>query len=389
MITKREIKVGAFVLIGMIVVGLVIFLIGDERQAFKRKDDYNAVFEDVQGVKRGSTVRMGGIDVGSVVTVGYSDDPDDLKLYVKFTVVRDEARRIRSDSYATIESKGLLGDKAIVIKPGSPGTEQIPAGGIVPTKPQKDLGEMVTQITNIGNKAESVIGNLERTTDAISTKKFTQDVQGSVASLNNVLKSVDEGDGYVSRLLKDPVEAERLSRTLANLEKATTELNQTLRGVNAIVGRVQNGPGFAHDVVYGDAPTKTVTQFGNAAEELALTLKGIREGNGPAKSLIYGDDNSQELMGNLNAMSRDMRQIVANVKAGKGTVGALLVDPSVYEDLKMVLGNVERNKALRALVRYSIKQDEKSPKVEVVDPTPAKGAASTPPRDASAARDDK
>jgi phospholipid/cholesterol/gamma-HCH transport system substrate-binding protein len=48
------------------------------------------------------------------------------------------------------------------------------------------------------------------------------------------------------------------------------------------------------------------------------------------------------------------------VRAGKGTVGALLVDPSVYEDLKMVLGNVERNRALRALVRYSIKKDEES-----------------------------
>jgi phospholipid/cholesterol/gamma-HCH transport system substrate-binding protein len=77
-------------------------------------------------------------------------------------------------------------------------------------------------------------------------------------------------------------------------------------------------------------------------------------------------------MGNLNAMSRDLRQIVANIKAGKGTIGALMVDPSVYEDIKLVLGNVDRNKALRALVRYSIKQDEKAPSVSVTDPIDAK-----------------
>ena len=41
------------------------------------------------------------------------------------------------------------------------------------------------------------------------------------------------------------------------------------------------------------------------------------------------------------------------VRAGKGTIGALMVDPSVYEDVKLLLGNVERNKALRALVRWS------------------------------------
>ena len=40
-------------------------------------------------------------------------------------------------------------------------------------------------------------------------------------------------------------------------------------------------------------------------------------------------------------------------------LGALLVDPSVYEDMKAVLGNVQRNDVLRALVRYSIRQDEK------------------------------
>ena len=56
------------------------------------------------------------------------------------------------------------------------------------------------------------------------------------------------------------------------------------------------------------------------------------------------------------------------MRAGKGTIGALMVDPSVYEDVKLLLGNVERNKALRALVRYSIEKDEKVGPVRVTDP---------------------
>jgi phospholipid/cholesterol/gamma-HCH transport system substrate-binding protein len=48
-----------------------------------------------------------------------------------------------------------------------------------------------------------------------------------------------------------------------------------------------------------------------------------------------------------------------------------MVDPSVYEDLKVLLGNVQRNEVLRALVRYSIKQDEGQPRVEVRDPEAA------------------
>jgi phospholipid/cholesterol/gamma-HCH transport system substrate-binding protein len=45
-------------------------------------------------------------------------------------------------------------------------------------------------------------------------------------------------------------------------------------------------------------------------------------------------------------------------------LGALLVDPSLYEDLKSAVGNVERNQVLRALVRYSIRADESKPKIE-------------------------
>ena len=72
-------------------------------------------------------------------------------------------------------------------------------------------------------------------------------------------------------------------------------------------------------------------------------------------------------MGNVNAMSDDLREIVANVKAGRGTIGALLVDPTVYEDIKSLVGNVERNQVLRALVRYSIKQTEEKPHATVTD----------------------
>jgi phospholipid/cholesterol/gamma-HCH transport system substrate-binding protein len=165
---------------------------------------------------------------------------------------------------------------------------------------------------------------------------------------------------------------------MQNLETATAQLNRTTTSINSILARVENGPGLAHEVLYGDESAKAVSQFGGAADELRLTLKGIREGNGIARSVIYGDEGSQQMMSNLNQMSGDLKQIVADMKSGKGTLGALLVDPSVYEDLKVVLGNVERNKALRALVRYSIRRDGTQPGVEVRDPAPNAVGAKKP-----------
>src|SRR4029453_13533777 len=120
MAVAREIKVGAFVLAGLIVVGLVIFMIGEERQLFSSRVDYRTSFEDVEGLRRGSPVRMGGVDVGAVSRVAYSENPKDTTIYVILSVNESESQRIRKDSRATIDSKGLLGDKMVVVTVGKP-----------------------------------------------------------------------------------------------------------------------------------------------------------------------------------------------------------------------------------------------------------------------------
>ncbi len=375
MATPREVKVGAFVLLGLFAMGTVIFMIGEERQLFQKKADYQIVFTDVEGLKRGSPVRMGGVDVGSVARVAYSQNSDDPRLYVTISVVKDEARRIREDSVAMISDKGLLGDKMITISIGGPQKSALPTGGIIKSEESPKLSDMIGKLGSIGSKAEKVVANLEKTTGTLSEKEFQDDLKQSVHSLSQILKAVDEGGGYVSRFLHDGQEADKISRTLTNLEHTTAELSRVAGGAGKAVDRVNAGPGFAHDLVYGDAPTAALTHFGEAAGEVAQTLKGIREGNGLARSVIYGDDRSQKLMGDINAITTDVRGIISGVRQGKGTLGALLVDPSVYEDLKMVLGNVSRNKALRALVRWSIVRDEGAPKVQEAAEPASAGAA--------------
>jgi phospholipid/cholesterol/gamma-HCH transport system substrate-binding protein len=378
MAISRELKVGAFTLAGLLVIGFVVFMVGDERKLFESKLEYLAKFEEVQGLRRGSPVRMGGVDIGNVAEVGYGQVAEDKSIVVKMLIVRDESRRIRQDSVATIESKGLLGDKMIVITVGSQKLPQIPPGGEIPSQTADDITQLMGKLGTISVQVEKVVSNLEKTTGQLADEKLHGDLRSSAESMSGILKAVDSGDGYVGKLIKSPEESQRLSQVMQNLERATAQLNQTTASINAILARVQNGPGLAHEVLYGEESSKAVSQFGGAADELRLTLKGIREGNGLARSVIYGDEGSQQMMCNLNQMSGDLKQIVADVKSGKGTLGALLVDPSVYEDLKVVLGNIERNKALRALVRYSIRRDGTQPGVEVRDPAPSAVGAKKP-----------
>lgn len=364
---SRDIKVGIFVLTGLLCIGIVIFLIGDEKQLFTGREYYKTAFSDVQGLKRGAPVRMGGINVGTVEGVGYGDNAKDTVIYVQISIVEREAARIRTDTVASIAGKGLLGDKMLELSVGDPKKPVLPPGSVIKNEEPRDFTEMLDSLSRVSTKVERVVTNLESTSKELASDEFHEDVRGITHSLSNILKTIDEGDGYAKRLLADPKEAERLSRVVGNLEQTSAELSRAARGVGTILERVQTGPGLAHDLVYKDEASRTLAQLGGAADEFSTTLRGIREGNGLAKSMLYGDEGSSQLMGNLNQVTQDVSQIVADIKAGKGTLGALLVDPSVYEDVKLLLGNVERNKTLRALVRYSIKQDERAPRIEVKD----------------------
>src|SRR5215471_15749286 len=115
---SREYKVGAFVLAGMVAMGGVIFMIGEERQLFKKKLEYETSFTDVQGLGAGSPVRMGGVDIGRVTKVGYDAAPDDRQIHVHIAVLSDQWQRIKADTVASIEGKGLLGDKMLVLSIG-------------------------------------------------------------------------------------------------------------------------------------------------------------------------------------------------------------------------------------------------------------------------------
>ncbi len=359
---SRDIKVGVFVAISLIVVGVVVFLIGDERQLFSDHQELRAAFKDVNGLSRGSPVRMGGVDIGTVEELGYGANPDDATIYVQMSIVSKEAERIRTDSFAEVQGKGLLGDKMIVITVGSKDKPTLAPGDLVRTQESQDFESIINNLKKVASGADKVVANLEKTTAALADDDFHRDIKQAVAHLNQITGSLENGDGYIGRLLNDQKEAENISGAVQDLRGSAAELNQLLRSARAVVDRVNSGPGFAHEVVYGESGSQAIAQVGGAAEEVGLALKGIREGESFAHAVLY-EKESAEMVDNLNRASADLQAIVEDVKAGKGTLGAFLVDPSVYEDVKVLLGNVGRNRSLRALVRYSIQQDEESGRV--------------------------
>ncbi len=365
---KRELVVGAFVTLGFALTAGVIFTIGQERRVFAKRVEFIANFPDVQGLKPGAPVRLSGVDIGSVKSISHGPNPKDDRLYVRLDIVKEEAVRIREDSIAKVANKGMLGDKMLEVTPGTPGRTPLAPGSSITSEEPADYGQLLTRLGDVAKKTEAVVANLERTTSTFADDRTRRDMQDSLRSLTVIMGNLAEGKGYAGRLLVDPAEADRIHGTFARMDTTMSKLNHLLDGVGKVVDRVNKGPGLAHSIVYDSDGVGMMRSFAQAADEVSLSLRGVRDGNGVAKVMLYGGPGQEKIGEDVQAITRDARDIVAGVKKGKGTIGALLVDPSVYEDMKMLLGNVQRNDVLRALVRYSIKEDEKKPKVEVSAP---------------------
>ena len=381
---NRSVKVGVFVMIALVISALAVFLIGDNRRQWDRKMTFKGRFNDVVGLKAGSAVRMGGIDVGSVSDVSYGESAADTKIYVTVVVARNEARRVRVDTTMRVVNKGLLGDKMVDLAGGDPEKGSAPDGAFLPSEADPaDMGKAIEKMSSVAKKADETMDAVKRTSEQIADPQVAEDFKSSVKSLRTILDGVaNNPNGAAHKAIFDPAEAQRVDHILANLDAATANLNLIADDARQVTDRAKTGPGLVHTLVYDEKLGQSTT---GTVVELNKSLEALRTSNGLGHAIIYGDDSTQHVLGNVSAMSDDLREIVANVKAGRGTLGALLVDPSVYEDVKSLVGNVERNQVLRALVRYSIKQNEERPHADVREP-PQPLVAPTPTPQTGASR---
>jgi phospholipid/cholesterol/gamma-HCH transport system substrate-binding protein len=355
----REVKVGIFVLLGIVLTTIAVFLIGENEHFWQSKTAYYASFKDVAGLKPGSPVQLGGVDIGTVSGVSHSGDRADARIHVKMSIVKSEAVRLRQGTKAEIVNKGLLGDKMMSLTVPNPAAPEMPPGGEFEPVEPLDLSTYLAKLDQIAQTAQKTLNNLEIVSRSLADPKFSEDVKGTMSSLNTLISGIANNDSTVHRLLLDPREADKFDRLLADLDHATTEVNGAVADVRDVTAQIRTGPGLAHAMIYDGDVSKNAA---GAIDELHKDLTAIREGNGLARAVIFGDGeggaDQQHMMKNLSAATDDVRVIVANIRAGKGTLGALLVDPSLYEDLRATVGNVQRSDVLRALVRYTIKKDE-------------------------------
>jgi phospholipid/cholesterol/gamma-HCH transport system substrate-binding protein len=112
-----------------------------------------------------------------------------------------------------------------------------------------------------------------------------------------------------------------------------------------------------HGLIYDRQGGELLARLTRTSERLDEFLRSVQEGQGLVPALLFEPervkvlDDLQAAATNLRTLTGDLQGVVTRLRQGEGTLGALLEDPTVYEDLSALLRGANRSLLLRNLIR--------------------------------------
>jgi phospholipid/cholesterol/gamma-HCH transport system substrate-binding protein len=345
---STELRVGIFLAVALAMAALAVLAIGEKSGVFERKTTLYAYFDDISGLVPGAIVRLAGLDVGMVSGIEFPRRLERRQARVALSIKSRFMERVREDSVAVIDSKGLLGDKIINISLGTAEAPVLKDGAVIKTRRAPSLEDLAAKI-------DEAVSSITDVTTGVATGEAKSDIGRILSSTANILKEVEQGEGFAHRFFYDPKYGEQVEQLLADSRTLVLQLAQAVARIDRTVAAIEHGDGLAHELLYGDSGKQMIADMRQTTANIDAVVREVREGDGLLHALVFEPENARALA-ELNEASARMNRIMGEVEKGRGTLGGLVVDPSVYEDLKTILGNVERNVLLKALIRFTVKK---------------------------------
>jgi phospholipid/cholesterol/gamma-HCH transport system substrate-binding protein len=206
---KFKIRLGLFVVIGLLLFVLAVFIIGKQKNLFDPVFKVTATFYNVSGLQVGNTVRFSGINVGTVDNIAIINDST---VRVDMMIKQNVQKFIKSDSEVAIGSEGIIGDRILVISQGSTDSPII------------ENGEEIASTEPV--ETDAIIQSLEVT--AVNAELISSE-------LADILENINSGKGTLGRLIHDDRIADNLSKTMDNLKSSTQGLEENMEAAKSNV----------------------------------------------------------------------------------------------------------------------------------------------------------
>lgn len=282
---KRAITVGVFVVLGLAFLVAGILVIGNIHQTFSRKLRVTTLFDDVNGLQKGSNIWFSGVKIGTVKEVAFYGAS---QVKVIMNIDREAQQYIRQDAKVKISTDGLIGNKIIVIYGGTSRTSFVTEDDTLSVEKTFSTDDMMNTLQENNVNLAAITGDFK-----VISKKLAA------------------GEGTIGKLLNDETVFKNIEATTASLKVASDRAQQLMASLNTFTSKLNQKGTLANDLV-----TDTVM-----VASLRETVKELNQ-----------------VAGNASGFIADLKQ---SANDPKSMVGTLLKDEQSAAHLKETIKNLD------------------------------------------------
>ncbi|PRZ27822.1 MlaD family protein [Flavobacterium granuli] len=299
--TSQKIKLGLFVIIGLMVFILAIYFIGDKQKMFGKTTHLETVFNNVNGLQIGNNVRYSGVNVGTVRGIEMINDTN---IKVDMIIDKNIFKHIKKDAVATIGSDGLVGSMIINIIPGKGLKPNVEPGDVIHSQDRIRTDDILNTLSKTNQNAAILTENLLKITNDINQGKGTvgllisdiemardlkqtlhylkisgKETSLSVSNLNKLITSLDNKKNVIG-VLKDTAVAAKIKNIIFNLNQSSTEIDKVIGNLNKTVLNIKDGKGainyLSNDPNLVQNIDSTMININEASKRLNENLEALK-----------------------------------------------------------------------------------------------------------------
>lgn len=288
---KRELKIGIFLAIALLILAAVIFIVGDLTVVFRKQGyDLYAKFDSVAGLEKNAVVRIVGVKAGYVKDIHLQGRQARVLMDI------DPKIQVPKGSRATLAALGLLGEKYIEILPGE-AEEFCQPGEAIEGLPPVTFDQMGALLLSIGDEVKEMGESLKSLIGGEETQTHFQDTLQNLSSLTTDLKDVfGTNKEELSRGFKSSSQA---------IQKFDQRVEEVSRNLDELISLLK----------------ETVEEN---RESIKINLKNI-------KDLIEKTEDSLRLL----------NESLGKINKGEGTVGRLIREPELFDNAQETMDELQ------------------------------------------------
>jgi phospholipid/cholesterol/gamma-HCH transport system substrate-binding protein len=322
--------IGVFVLGGLALFAVGLFMIGDRQMAFATKFTVYTEFKKITGLQPGGIVRVSGAKAGSITQILPPATPNE-KFRVKLELTEDLHQLVRTDSLATIETEGLVGGSYLGVGMGSDAAKPVEPNATIAGREPFEITDLMVQMSDAIKKVNDTIdamkGDVERAVVGVA------DTVGNANALLTAVKA----------------DLKLMAASGAKMTGDAAEIAEGIRSGKGSLGKLVNDDELYNRVTAIARQTEDIASSARLVVENARkTLEGFQSKDGPVEGMTASvtqtmDDARAAMAGlaeNMEAMKHNF--LLRGFFKGRGYYDLAQMSPADYRKGALTKGSDRR-----------------------------------------------